>query len=76
MDADGFQRHQARAVIDEVLVPEFESFVQRTRLAAQTIERITGTGPSPKQRWWISRFAGWLIFALLAVGALAGMLRS
>ena len=75
MDADGFQRHQARAVVDEVLIPEIESFVQQTQLAAQTIERITGTGPSPKQRWWISRFAGWLVFALLSAGVVISMLR-
>jgi hypothetical protein len=76
MDADAFQRHQAHAVVDEVFVPEFDSFVQRTRLATQVIEQVTGTGPSPKMRWWISRFAGWLIFAFLAVGALVTWRRS
>jgi hypothetical protein len=68
MDVGGFQRHQAHAVVDEVFLPEFDSFVQRTHLAAQTIEQLSGIGPSPKARWWISRFAGWVVFALLALG--------
>ena len=76
MDADAFQRHQARAVVDEVFVPEIDSFVQRTRLATQLMEQVTGKGPSPKARWWVSRTAAWLVFALLAGWFIFDALRS
>ena len=40
MDADAFTRHRSRAVVDEVFMPELDSFVQQTGLATQALDRF------------------------------------
>ena len=44
MDADAFNEHLARAVVEEVLFPELDSFAAQTHLAAQTLELIGQLG--------------------------------
>ena len=87
MDADAFRRHQARAVVDEVLVRELDDFAYKMSLAETTIEQLaelqatpllmsrTKPGAGRKLHWWNSRLVGWVFF--LAVGAmfLPGLLR-
>ncbi len=40
MDAEAFTRHQARAVVDEVFMPELDSLVQRMGLATQALDKV------------------------------------
>jgi hypothetical protein len=40
MDAEAFTEHQARAVVDEVFMPELGSFVQQADLATQTLDSV------------------------------------
>jgi len=77
MDADAFALHQAEAVVDEVLVPELESFVHRTDLATQLVGSMSGLrGSSSRLRWWNPRVVGWLVFGFLGVGFLVAVVKS
>ena len=80
MDDEAFTRHQARAVIDEVLVPEFDAFVQQTQLASRVIEQISGGRVSGSKgggglRWWNPKLVGWTILLVMAGFFVAGLLK-
>ncbi len=86
MDADAFQRHQARAVVDEVFVPELELLVEQTQLAARTVERIAetlGMAAQPheantgrEQRWGSSSLVGWVVTIVVGAVFLTVLLRA
>jgi hypothetical protein len=44
MDAETFTRHQARAVVEEVLFPALDSFAMQTHLVSQTLEQLSELG--------------------------------
>ncbi|MFL6182768.1 MAG: DUF2510 domain-containing protein [Actinomycetes bacterium] len=44
MDAEAFTRHQARAIVEEVLFPALDSFAMQTHLVSETLERIGQLG--------------------------------
>lgn len=59
MDGEAFTRHQARAVVEEVLVPELDSFVQQTHLATQALEQIAEIqgSDSKNEAQWLSKMS-------------------